>query len=136
MTNEHTALRSGLVVTIILCGIAIAFTRRPGPATALALIGGLAAIVLITDIVLTARRARAVRRRRATPWAKFQEPAQLNGRAMWRCGIRRKTDDGEVLDTDEENDELIEMDDYIGRIEAEGRAEMRARDYNEQKVRM
>jgi hypothetical protein len=135
--DEHTALRSGLVIAIGICATVVLFSRgRRGMAAGAFLIGALALIVLITDFVLARRRARAAKRRRRTPWTDFMEPAMRNGKSMWRIGIRRKTEDGEVLDTDEENDVFTELGDSIARITAQGEAQMRAAQYNDEEVRM
>lgn len=120
--------------------IGVIVSKRPGTDIAAGVLGGLGFLFFMTPSLRHWRDDRRSRgrdaARRRTPWAEFMEPAPLNGRSVWKIGIRRKTEDGEVIDTDEENDELIEMGDSIGRIEATGRAEMRAHEYNEQKVRM
>lgn len=120
---------------VVAVGVVLLLTSRNRGLTLMAAVMCVLAICLL---FLDAYAQRRQRRRRAAlrlvPWTVFSEPTEEPGKR--RIGVRRVTEDGVVLNRDKANDVVVNEDDAIAKLDAQGDALSRAAEYNEDQVWM
>lgn len=124
----------GLCVLAVGLVTLLSIRHNRGLTLAVAVMCILAVALLILDVYTQARQRRQKEALRKVPWTTFTEPTDERGRR--RVGVRRVAPDGTVLARDKANDVIVNEDDAIAKLDAQGDALNRATQYNEDQVWM